>query len=91
MVDRTREQLLGYLFGALEESERESVASQLAQDPNLRRELARLHQRLEPLGGTQPDFMPPAGLAKRTCRLVESYPPPCAESAWNGTAAAGAT
>lgn len=78
MVDRAREQLLGYLLGALEESERESVERQLNQDPEWRRELALLRQRLQPLWVTQPDFTPPAGLATRTCQLVASSPKPSA-------------
>lgn len=76
MVDRTREQLLGYLLGALEESERKSVETRLEKDPELVRELARLRERLHLLWVAQSDFLPPPGLAARTCRLVASQARP---------------
>ncbi len=73
MADRLREQLLGYLLGALEESERESVERRLAQDPSLWRELVQIRRRLQPLWAAQPDFAPPPDLAARTCQRVASY------------------
>jgi hypothetical protein len=76
MVDRAREQLLGYLFGALEESERESVERELIESPEWRRELAQLRESLKPLWVAQPDFEPPPGLAAQTCRLVAASPDP---------------
>jgi hypothetical protein len=76
MVDRTQAQLLGYLLGALEESERESVETELDQDPRLVEDLALVRESLKPLWVAQPDYHPPPGLARRTCRLVASHPAP---------------
>jgi len=70
MADRVREQLLGYLLGALEESERESVEKQLRRNPKLRRELARVRTTLRPFWISQPDYVPPPDLATRTCQWV---------------------
>jgi len=70
MADRAREQLLGYLLGALEETERESVENQLEQNPKLFRDLALTRESLKPLWMMQPDFDPPPGLAARTCELI---------------------
>lgn len=70
MSDPIQEQLLGHLFGALEQSEEAQLAARLESDPHLQSELSRLRTRLEPLQGGRYDFVPPAGLAERTCRLV---------------------
>ena len=84
MADRVREQLLGYLLGALEESERESVEKQLRRNPKLRWELAQVRKTLQPFWVSQPDYVPPSGLATRTCRWVALHskmtagPPPAA-------------
>lgn len=76
MADREEEQLLGYLLGALDEPERKSFENQLRHNPNLLRDLSRARERLQPFWVAQPDFDPPAGLAARTCRLIESSPKP---------------
>jgi hypothetical protein len=73
MVDSDREQLLGYLLEALEDSERESVEEELKHDPGLRKELSELRRMLRPLWGDRSDFAPPSGLADRTCRFVASH------------------
>jgi len=78
MVDRTQAQLLGYLLGALEESEQESVENELDQNPKLMRDLTLLRESLQPLWLAEPDYDPPAGLAQRTCRLVGAQPAPWA-------------
>ncbi|OHB84148.1 MAG: hypothetical protein A2V98_23915 [Planctomycetes bacterium RBG_16_64_12] len=78
MADRAQEQLLGYLLGALGESERESIEDQLGQSPKLLRDLAQVRERLQPLWVAQPDFDPPPGLAARTCKFIASYPKCCA-------------
>ena len=44
-----REDLLGYLLGALNAAEQQRIESRLAADPQLRRELHRLQRCLEPL------------------------------------------
>jgi len=76
MVDRTQAQLLGYLLGALEESEQDSVENELDQNPKLMRDLALVRESLLPLWLAQPDCDPPPGLAERTCRLIASQPAP---------------
>src|SRR3990170_671350 len=78
MADRAQEQLLGYLLGALGESERESIEDQLGQSPKLLRDLAQVRERLQPLWVAQPDFDPPPGLAARTCKFIASCPKCCA-------------
>jgi len=70
MADRVQQQLLGYLLGALEETEQQQIAEQLKRDPALRRKLARVRKLTEALGKSRQRFAPPAGLAARTCQLV---------------------
>jgi hypothetical protein len=70
MTDRVREQLLGYLLGALDDSEAESVAARLQQRADLRRELTRLRKWLDRIEAAIPDHAPPPGLARRTCAFV---------------------
>ena len=72
MTDSVREHLLGYIFGALEDSDRELVDRHLEDDAELRRELAVLRDGLEPLEASRSEFTPPTGLAERTCRFVAS-------------------
>lgn len=79
MSSPSREQLLGYLLGALEPEELEQVEQEIAQDVVLERELKSLKARLDGLGLVdRPQwFEPPAGLARRTCHLValQTAPP----------------
>lgn len=70
MSDLVREQLLGYLLGALDEAEQDSLEEQLERDPHLRRELAQMREQLRPLEATRGEFVPPPGLVSRTCALV---------------------
>jgi hypothetical protein len=72
MIDPTRDQLLGYLLGALEEDEQLLVERQLEHDARLRRELAVLSRGLAPLDAAWRDYSPPPDLAVRTCRFVRS-------------------
>ncbi|MEX0713356.1 MAG: DUF1559 domain-containing protein [Pirellulales bacterium] len=74
-----REQLLGYLLGALEPTEREVLEDRLGQDDQLRGELALMRTGLEPLAEAvgrhdlpaPPSYLPsPPGLAARTCNFV---------------------
>jgi len=74
MADRAQEELLGYLLGALEESEQESIEHELEENPKLLRKLALVRARLQPLWVSQPDFVPPCDLAERTCELIARYP-----------------
>ncbi len=72
MSDSAKEQLLGYLAGALEGAQREEVESRLRSDPRFRREADLLRKRIRPLETLREDCTPPPGLAERTCRLVAS-------------------
>ena len=73
MSDPIREELLGYLLSALEEPEEKLLAARLKVDGRLRRELARVRDRLEPLEPGRCRFVPPPGLAERTCRAVAAH------------------
>jgi anti-sigma-K factor RskA len=72
MNDRVREQLLGYLLGALDVAEQEAVEQQLKHDRVLRRQLGELHKALRPLRAGRIEFAPPPGLAERTCEEIFS-------------------
>jgi len=81
MPERNQEQLLGYLIGALEDSERAQIEVRLQRDSSLRDELAEAQESLRPLRGARRRYRPPADLAARTCRFVESFAaPPAAEA-----------
>jgi len=71
-----REQLLGYVLGALEEDETRQLEDHLARDGRLRRELVLLRRSLRPLKALEREFPPPTRLAARTCALVAA--------SWNG-------
>lgn len=74
--------LLGYLFDALEPSERSAVEESLRKSPSLRDELRRLRTRLDRAGlmrsqldcgefeFVDSEFDPPAGLADRTLQFI---------------------
>jgi hypothetical protein len=65
-----RENLLGYLLGAVEPEERSAVEQNLAQDAQLRQELDLLRTSLAPLEGEPAHHEPPKGLAQRCCEFV---------------------
>lgn len=67
-----REQLLGYLLGALADTERQQVEEELGKNPALRVEMARVQELLSRLGMDEEphEVDPPAGLAQRTCDFV---------------------
>jgi hypothetical protein len=75
MNSPSREQLLGFLLGALEPAEEEQVAIALDHDPALRAELRRLQGCLGQLGLDEPaaDLEPPPDLANRTCEFVAAH------------------
>jgi hypothetical protein len=68
-----REDLLGYLLGALDSAEQQRIESRLAEDPQLRREFYRLKRCLEPLDALDQEYEPPSGLADRVCQNVEKH------------------
>jgi hypothetical protein len=72
-----REQLLGYLLGALEPSEQAAVEASLAGDAELRRELEKLRSSLCPLdeaaAAEEDELDPPPGLGARTFQFVRSH------------------
>jgi len=72
MSSPSREQLLGYLVGALEPDEQDQVAAELDLNPTLRDELQRLGACIGRIGlSEEPQtYDPPIGLADRTCRYV---------------------
>lgn len=65
-----RDQLIGYLVGALEPDEHRTVAARLAGDPELRRSLDHLQASVAPLAADAGHCDAPHGLAERTCRRV---------------------
>ncbi len=70
------EHLLGYLLGALDGPEHESIRRQLERNSDLRRELAELEMRLAPLENERWQHEPPLGLAMATCQLVAQQSAP---------------
>ncbi len=65
-----REQLVGYLCGALDDGERTDVERRVADDPQLRDELELLRGALSPLAADEGHHAPPVGLAARTCDAI---------------------
>jgi hypothetical protein len=74
-----REDLLGYLLGALDADEQCRIEGELANNPRLRLALERLRQCLEPLESVHEaaDVEPPAGLAQRVCDAIDAYAAEC--------------
>lgn len=70
MTSPSQEHLLGYLLGALEPGEHEQFEQELAQSPELQRQLEKVAQCLRPLDVARDGYEPPRGLASRTCSLV---------------------
>jgi hypothetical protein len=73
MTPAIREQLLGFLLGALEPAELEAVRQQLEVHPEWRDELERLEREVLPLTQIEQELEPPADLAERTCALVGAH------------------
>ena len=71
-----REELIGYLLGAIDEPDSRRVETALAdpeRGPALRLDLERLQVALKPLSRDQGLIAAPQGLARRTMRFVESH------------------
>ena len=79
MAHHVQEQLLGYLIGALDDSERRRVEWRLQTDPQWQAELAAVRESLQPLRLAQRTYAPPAGLASRTCQKVALLAAPAVE------------
>ena len=72
MTSPSRDELLGYLLGALSPAEQEQVEAELSKNDELRAEMARLRGCLDRVGmsGVPERIDPPVGLAQRTCEFV---------------------
>ncbi len=70
MTDGVRQQVLGYLLGALDDSEMEAVKARLESDPAYRQAMRRAQGGTAQLGVLRRAVTPPPGLAERTCRLI---------------------
>ncbi|QDS89327.1 hypothetical protein EC9_35260 [Rosistilla ulvae] len=70
-----REDLLGYLLGALEPEEVLRVEALLDSDPDARAELQRIKESLRPLDEESESFEPPADLIGRTMDFIEASKP----------------
>jgi hypothetical protein len=71
-VSQLREQLLGYLLGALEADEIRDIEKRLAESPQVREELERLKVALFPLESLRDVFEPRGDLAERTCQRIDA-------------------
>jgi hypothetical protein len=65
-----REQLVGYLCGALDDHEHADVERRVAADPQLRGDLELLSGALAPLAADGGHHAPPIGLAAKTCDAI---------------------
>jgi hypothetical protein len=70
MSGSMRNELLGYLLGALEKEEHAQVESKLASDRGLQSDADLLRKGLTPLDADQKHFEPPADLWRRTVEYV---------------------
>ncbi len=67
------ENLVGYLFGCLDEAGTRQVEAYLHASPEARQKLARLKQALSPLAADRDEVAPPPGLVGRTLASVAEY------------------
>jgi anti-sigma-K factor RskA len=81
MADRVHKLLLGYLIGALEDSERRRIERRLQSDPRWRSELVAVRESLQTLRLARQTYEPPADLAARTCQYLAMFAPPAAHPA----------
>jgi hypothetical protein len=70
MTSQQREQLIGYLLGALDDDERSQVEALIERQPELRAELETLKRTIYPLAADMDDDLPPPDLVGRTCDYV---------------------
>jgi hypothetical protein len=73
MTDAVREQVLGYLLGALDDAEMEQVRARLESEEAYRQEWIALGRHLQHLEAVRSAAgAPPSGLAQRTCQFIFS-------------------
>ena len=65
-----REDLIGYLLGALEPEEMQRISDLLREDPELRAELKQLERALRPLDEANDIYEPPGDLVERTMAAI---------------------
>ena len=74
MDDSRREDLLGYLIGALDEEESQNVRNELERNETVQLEFASLRKKLRPLAAyaqwSEQLYQPPQNLAERTCSRI---------------------
>ena len=70
-----RDDLIGYLLGALEPAEHAAITARLAEDPQLRQDLERVQSHLHLLHDEPEEA--PLGLATRCCQYVADRRGPC--------------
>lgn len=68
-----RHDLIGYLLGALDGCEHETIRQQLDSDVELRRQLLNLERRLSVLERQRVQFEPPMHLCDATCQLIANH------------------
>lgn len=68
-----QEDLIGYLLGALEQSEHEQVQRALEQDEELREQLRKLSREIQPLDEVHEPNEKRTGLARRTCEMIAAF------------------
>jgi prepilin-type processing-associated H-X9-DG protein len=68
-----RDDLIGFVAGALDAPEHEEICRKMAHDDTLRQEVQRIQRCLSPLSWVREEVTPPAGLAARTCQCLAQW------------------
>jgi hypothetical protein len=68
-----RDELVGYMLGALDDAETQQVESSISRDARLKEDLRLLKDSIAPLSCDGEHIDPPIGLAQRTCEYVEQH------------------
>jgi hypothetical protein len=63
-----RDDLIGFVLGALEPDEHEAIRQRAEQDRELQRQVQWVERCLQPLAAMRDEVVPPRGLAARTCQ-----------------------
>jgi hypothetical protein len=76
-----RDDLIGYLLGALDPDEHEQIRQKVELDAELQRKVQLVDRSLQPLAMVRDAVEPPCGLAERTCQLLAlTEAGPCTEA-----------